>query len=213
MQALDPPSQELAHLALTEMEAQITRNPMDARFYVILGAFLTRTGNTELALQKLIEAQKLSPRKQTILFELGSAYSQMKDYPKAFETFKQAYELEPHYDQARILYAAAAIYVKNEKLAQELLAPLSPAQVLQDDNILSAYYNTGQNVKVLQVWKSRADADPTSGEKRLSLAAAYLLNKDKKNAIAEIQKIIAQFPAFKEQGESYIKEIQAGKTL
>ncbi len=202
---------DLIALAGDEMKKQIAQVPNDARFQVLMGSFLTQQAKYAEALPYLSKAADLSPQKQTILFAKGIAYIGNQDYPRALETFKKAYDLEPKYTESLIQYAAAALYAKNDTLAQELLKKLDPQTVIHDDRILRAYYITGQTKPLLAIWKERLAQNPTDPQLHLSLAAAYLLANDRKNAIAEIQAVIKLEPGFKEQGDFYIKEIQAGR--
>ena len=103
-------------LALGELEKQAAELPRDARYQLFAGSFLIQVGQVDQALPYLLEAHRLSPNKQTILFELGNAYYLKKDMAKTEEMFKQAYELAPEYDNARKFYAE--ILKQNGKTAE-----------------------------------------------------------------------------------------------
>lgn len=92
-------------LAGNELEKQAKKLSEDARYQVFAGSFFSRVGNPERAISYLEKAVELSPKKQTILFELASAYYNSKNIAKAEEVFKRAYELEPKYDMAQKYYA------------------------------------------------------------------------------------------------------------
>lgn len=91
-------------LAVSELTLQATKLPNDARYQVFAGSLLSRIGHFDEALSYLLRARELSPSKQTILFELGSAYYNKKDFTKAEEVFKEAYELAPQYEEAKKFY-------------------------------------------------------------------------------------------------------------
>lgn len=91
-------------LAGDELAKQAAELPNDARYQVFAGSFFARTGNIEKAIGYLEKAAELSPTKQTILFELGSAYYRKKDTLKAEEVFKRAFELAPEYADAEKYY-------------------------------------------------------------------------------------------------------------
>jgi O-antigen ligase len=103
-------------LAADELQKQVAELPRDARYQLFAGSFLIQAGQTEQALPYLVEAHRLSPNKQTILFELGNAYYLKKDMAKAEEMFKQAYDLAPEYENARRFYAE--ILKQNGKTAE-----------------------------------------------------------------------------------------------
>ncbi len=90
--------------AADQLEKQAAELPDDARYQVFAGSFLLQAGRVDQALPYLIKAQELSPKKQAILFQLGSAYYAQKDKAKAEEMFKRAYELEPAYADAEKYY-------------------------------------------------------------------------------------------------------------
>ncbi|MBI3634337.1 MAG: O-antigen ligase family protein [Candidatus Yonathbacteria bacterium] len=108
-------------LAVSELALQAKELPNDARYQVFAGSLLSRIGHFDEALPYLIKARELSPSKQTILFELGSAYYNKKDFTKAEEVFKMAYELAPEYGDAKKFYISILkVNGNNEELAKVL---------------------------------------------------------------------------------------------
>ena len=103
-------------LAKSELEKQAIGLPGDARYQLFAGSFLAKTGEPDKALGFLNKAVELSPTKQTMLFELGSAYYNKKDIAKAEEIFKRAYELAPEYGEAEKYYLQ--ILIANGKRAE-----------------------------------------------------------------------------------------------
>ncbi len=204
---------EMLQYAVEQGEAQLQATPFDARHYAIYGAFLSRIGQFDESIEKFHKAVELSPRKQSLLYELGAAYAAKNDYASATKYFKEAYDVYPSNEQARILYGASTIYEGKNTEAAEILKTVATSTLIQNDYILQAYYNTKQYQKVLDTWKARVALDPLNPQIHLSLTAAYLLLNDKANAIAEIRKVIGMEPSFKVQGEAYIKQIQEGKAL
>ncbi len=91
-------------LAVSELVLQTAKAPNDARYQIFAGSLLARVGHIDEALPYLVRARELSPFKQTILFELGSAYYNKKDFVKAEEVFRVAYELAPEYEDAKKFY-------------------------------------------------------------------------------------------------------------
>ncbi|MBI5078273.1 MAG: O-antigen ligase family protein [Candidatus Yonathbacteria bacterium] len=91
-------------LAGSEIEKQVTELPRDARHQLFAGSFLAKTGEIDKGITYLTKALELSPTKQTILFELGSAYYGKKDTVKTEEIFKRAFELAPEFETAEKYY-------------------------------------------------------------------------------------------------------------
>ncbi len=172
--------QDFVNYAYTEMQQQLQATPLDARYQLFTGTFLDNIGQYQMAIPYLQKAIELSPAKQTMMFELQKAYSYTGQYAQALATAKQAYELETDYAEAKANYLAAAI--------------------LNNDNAL-----------ITQLWGNATST--TSGvilQAYLIKASAYLKKGDENSAIAQVQKDISIDPAFKDQGNSIIKQIQSG---
>jgi len=193
-------------LANDEMKKQIDETPSDARYYLFYGSFLAQfqPGNPSITLDQVIsylsKAHELSPQKQTMLFQIGSVYVNNKEYKKAVEIFKQAYDLENNYAQARVFYAIALIYTNNNTLADQILVPLQGTAYVTDTNLIKAYYDTKQNDKIVSILQLK-----------LKIAGEYVAAGRKEDAINEIKEVISINPSFKTQGEAYIKQIQDSK--
>ncbi|MFZ2522095.1 MAG: O-antigen ligase family protein [Minisyncoccia bacterium] len=197
------------NLAKTQIEKKINKVPNDARYLVFAGSFFNRVGQFDEAIKYLDMAVKESPRKQSILFELGSSYIGKGDLPKMFEMFKKAYELEPSSNEALALYAVGAIYTKNIAVLKELQSKISTEDLIKDDRFLRAYSEIGDYQTVLTILNARLEKDPKNPQNNLLLASTYASLGQKQKAIEIIQKIINENPSFKAQGEGYIKEIES----
>ena len=215
-QAVDlniPPDlkQKFAVLARDEMQKQINAAPNDARYQIFMASFLNRTGNFNDAILYAERAITLSPKKQAMYFELATSYLNKKEYDKALSTLKTAFEFDQTYDRARVVYAMAAIYAGQNKLAEELLVSAYGTMIVDDDRLVGAYATTKQFDKLVEIWKLRVKANPENPQYHLSLAASYLQAGERERAVSEIQKVIDINPNFKDQGEFYIREIRAGR--
>lgn len=195
---------------VSEMKRQLAKTPDDARYHLFTGSMLTAFRQYDEGLKGLKKASELSPNKQTIRFDIVGNLINSGKIADALKLAKETFELETASNQSRIIYAITAIYGKDNKLADEILAPIQ-ALALTDDRIVSAYAATGQYGKIILIFQARIKNDPNNTQSRVSLAAAYLGNGQREAAVAEIQKIIEISPQFKEQGENYIKEIRAGR--
>ncbi|MDQ3014263.1 MAG: O-antigen ligase family protein, partial [bacterium] len=146
---------EFIAYAMEQIKAQVEETSTDARHYVIYGSFLNRIGQYPEAVSVLTKASELSPGKQTIMFELASAHTALQQFPQAEQILKKAYELDPNYQEARVYYAAGAIYAKNSAVAESLLKDLPRPVFVSSDIILQAYHQTGQRAKVIEIMKER----------------------------------------------------------
>jgi O-antigen ligase/Flp pilus assembly protein TadD len=214
---------QLASLSTPELRSEIltytkdefanetARVPNDARLRLFYGSFLNQMGDTAGALRELTRAAELSPRKQTILFELGTLATQTGDAESALKWFKTAYDLEPVVDQARINYAATLIRTTQGAAASALLVEKFGTATPDNDIILQAYFDVGDFTSVVAIAEGRTILRPTDFNAFVQLGAAYLKAGHRANSITALQKAIDLNPDFKAQGEYYIQEIKAGR--
>jgi O-antigen ligase/tetratricopeptide (TPR) repeat protein len=204
-------AQEFYELARNEMRRQTEEAPNSARYHYFLGALLRSFGQYDESLEALKQALALSPHKQQIQFVIGSIYLDKGERKQALEVFRKAFEGAPENQEARLLYAIAAIYAGDNDLVEKLLVPEFGTVLIPEDRFVRAYSDTGQNDKVLAIWKIRAEKLPNNPQVHLSLGASYLQMGQREEAIKEIEQVIELEPSFKEQGEYYIREIRAGR--
>lgn len=198
-------------LTKTELLKQIAETPQDARYQLFMATFLNNFQIYDEALKYYDMARALSPQKQSIMFELGSLYINNGDPNKALDIFKQALDLEPNYVDARKTYGVGAIYAKRLDLAREILVPIYGTILVPDSRFINAFAAIGDFDSVAKLWQLVIKDSPNDPAPRLSLAATYLKLGQRQAAVAEIQKAIELNPGVKEQGEYYIREIQAGR--
>lgn len=209
--------QEVLQFSYEEMQKQVTEHPRDARALLFLGNILLSAGRFHEARAIYQKALELSPRKQQILFSIADTYLSENDYEFAFGFVEQAYRFYPFPD-VTVNYAAVATLSGRYELADKMIDELlknSPG-IFSDSRsgevIINAYAQKRRFEKLLDVWRRFIELNPTNTQYRVSLAATYAQLGQRQNAIKELQKVIEINPAFKEQGERLIGEIEAGKT-
>lgn len=192
------------------IKAEVAAQPNDARLEVFAGNFYSFYGQAEIAESHLVAAEKLSPTKQTILFQLGSFYLTAKQYDKALAAFKQAAELDPTYTDSYKFYAIALVYAGRESEAKQLMLQKFGSSDMTDDSFLQVYANMGQWSRVITILNARIAVDPKNTENRRNLIAAYVQSGNITAAIKAVRDLIAVEPGFAATGEEYIKQLQAG---
>ncbi len=202
--------QSFADLAEMELAKQIVEEPNVARTYTFFGTFYRTLGQHEKALEQLEQAQTLSPKKQRIMFDIGSVYLAQEDYEKARAIFKEAFDLDPAYRDARAYYMAAAIYTGDEKLLQELSAAPYDEIYWNHDAIVQVYYELSEYAKVAELLGKRIQKNPNDPQLRVSKAASEYQAGDAAAAIRTLREAIEDIPSFKAQGEQFIEAIQTG---
>ncbi len=190
---------------------QLSLAPTDARYRIFYGLFLSSAGDTNRALAEYQEALKYSPNKQTIQFEVGGLLLSLGKKAEALELFKKAYEAEPSYEEAKFMYGLVALSAGEETLSRDLLKDFDQSKIIYDDRYISVLASLGRFSEVINVLKQRIVENPVNTNYRLSLAAAYLQSNQRAMAVSTIRDIITIDPTFKEKGEYYISEIEAGR--
>ena len=121
--AIAPIQQKFIDLAGQELKIQTEKLPRDARYQIFAANFFNRVGASNVALPYALKAHELSPKKQTMIFELGSTYYNLGDQAKTLEYFKEAYELAPEYVDAENYYISvlgdSKNYVEIERILKE----------------------------------------------------------------------------------------------
>lgn len=205
--------QEFFTFVESEMVEQLRETPKDARYQLFASNFYLSYGLYSQALIHAIRAQELSQKKQAMLFQIGYVHWAQKQYESALSYFKQAYELEPKFEQATKLYSAALIYAGKQKEADAVLLEAFKTTAIDDDIFVRLYMDLGKWDKVSEIWKKRAAQNPFNIQVRSQLIASYLKLNKSKQAIEELKQILTWAPQYKDQIAQYIKDIEAGKDI
>lgn len=195
--------------ASAEMRLQAEASPLDARFPLFLGVLHDAHGDYEGAFPALEKAHELSPRKQTILFEIAGNQSARGDLEAALATLKSAYELEPDYELARMLYAALAVRMGRDALADELLSPVR-AQAAASPQVVSAYVQRKRYDALVQLAEARVEAQPGDAQGYFTLAAAYYAMGSSAKAIEALERASSAVPGSSAQAQALIQQIKNG---
>jgi len=193
-----------------EMNEQQKASPLDARFPLFLGIVQGAYGDHNGAKQMLERAHELSPRKQTILFELAKNAQSRGDASAMMNYLKEAFELEHEYDQARIYYAAALIRAGQDAAADDLLAPLIERGAGANTEIAAAYVARGRYDKIVEIWKARTAFAPDDIQAHFTLAAAYNEMGRQSEAIAALQEAARLNPSARAEIDALLQQIRSG---
>lgn len=190
----------------------IGRVPTDARYRLFYGIFLSNFGQYQQADEQFTKAVELSPNKQQILFQLANTKFAEGKKDEAVATAKKIYELAPEYDEAEAFYGYMLMLSGNSVAANEVLSKLPEEKLVFDDRYIGILQQLGQYDRMIAVAKRRTELNQVNPQYKLNLAAAYLLANRRYEAVQILQQMIVADPSFKQQGEYFIKEIQAGRT-
>ena len=193
-----------------EMQKLSEEEPVYARNEVAFGVFLNRFARYDEALKHLTKAHMLAPRKPTILIEMALAFLSSQQYEAALSTARQAFELNPDFEESRKIYALTAIIGGKLELARALLFPVYHTLALDDDRFIMAYTITKQWQQVIKIYATRLEKNPGDLNTRINLAQAFLQNGERQKAVEQIETAMQYNPSFIEQGLLMIQKIGTG---
>lgn len=190
---------------------QLTKSPNDTRYRLFYGLFLSRFGWYGKAVEQLEIAQKLSPKKQQIYFELTSNLLLDGKILESLQSAKTAYELEPSFEEAKMVYGLTLLASGDKALSDQILKDIPASKIIFDDRYISVLLALKKFPEIIEVAKKRIELDPGNLQHRITLTAVYLQAGRRGEAIATLEEIIKLDPTFKEKGDYYINEIKAGR--
>jgi O-antigen ligase len=200
-------------LTKKEYEKQFAGTRDDTRYYQIFGLFLRNIGENEEALKMFERAVSLSPRKQSVWYDVGSTKINKGDFDGAFQALKIAYELDLTNNMAKMFYAIGALYDKKPEIVGELLNSLPRDQVLYDERLVSALVNLNQYQELVKIFSARIAEGHDEIQNNISLAISYLRMEQRQKAIEILQSFILRNPEHKAEIEPNIKLIEEGKNF
>lgn len=211
-QQVSPATKEALYvLTRAVIDNQIRATPNDTRIHYFAGLYLSTLRMWPEAISYLEKAVELSPKKQTILLPLASAYSASGQNDKAFAIIKSTYESEPKYLPGKSYYVAALIKQGNEKEAIAL-ASTSP-EFLESNEAINAYRSLKQYDKVIVIYNKRLANNPSDVQTILELAATYYMKGDKQASIRQLEKIATIQPDVKDQVDALVAKIRSGQPI
>ncbi len=210
-QTPDQVKQAATQLAISEMQKQVAAYPNDARERLELAYAFQAAGDAKDALTQILEAGKLSPKKETIWLQAGLVEWDVNDAQSAAQYFAKAYALGPQFTDLAA-YAAAGDYALGDaKDGDALLNSAYGTTTVNSDVLAAAYYRGKDWPRLIRLWQARADAPNASVETLFGLAAAYYAAGQNQNAINEIHHAVSIYPQAKAAGDAAIAQIEAGK--
>jgi tetratricopeptide (TPR) repeat protein len=166
--------QAFMELALAEGQKNIEENPNDVRTLLSYGIFLLNVGQPSEAEKYILQAYKLSPQKQSILFLLGNVYLRQGKYQEASTIFDEGYALFTANQEGSIYSAIGKILIGKKAEAQALLKKELGREVYPDERLLSAYIEIKDLNEARAIWNVLVKEKPTRAEEIKSLVEPAL---------------------------------------
>lgn len=202
----NPTKQAFYELTVKAITDQITAAPDDARMYILGGSFFNALGQYGDAVKLLERARELSPGKQSMLFQLATAYLNVNRADEAVSVLKEAYEAEPSFEEARNAYAVILVLVGKEAEAREVFK--DTPEIFQTSRMAQAYANIKQYQKSISIYSALLEKDPKSIELRAQLAQVQQSAGMTWSAEQTLRSIVKDYPEYKDQVELIIKQFQ-----
>jgi O-antigen ligase len=210
----DTQKQEFLNFVSEQVDTHIASAPGDARMYVLAGFFFNSLGQFGKSMPLLVKAHELSPAKQSIDFQLAATYintasTDPTNLDKAIQLFKEAYEGDPTYENAKNSYLSALIATGKEAEAKKIFG--TDPSLYENAQVARVYASVKNYAKSIALYKKLLEKDPKSLDLAISLAQVQYTAGLKYDTVSTLQNLIVAHPELKAQIEQSIKEIQAGK--
>ena len=202
--------QQVDTAANNAMQALLAQRKHDARLELFYATFLASAGQTQLAIAELKTALADSPDKQQIFFQLGILQLNSGDTAGATATFKKAFDLDPAYPTARVLYAGIHYYTGQVAQGDAILTEGFGSTIIDNDQLIRVYTDTKMYSRVAAIWQKRIENNPKDVNNYLGLAQAYFQAGDKVNTIATLQKMSQLDPSKAGDIQQLITQINNG---
>ena len=202
--------QKFFNAAVSQMQMQALASPLDARFPLFLGIIFNTYGDYADAAVALQKAHELSPKKQSILYQMGLNADARGKSVEAIDYYKKAFELETDNLDARLFYAAALVRASDDAKADEVLAPAIVTGEAADSRVAAAYAARNRYDKIAAIWRGKINASPNDIKSYFTLAAALYADKHAADAIGVLQEVSTKFPDAASEAAKYMQQIKDG---
>jgi O-antigen ligase/Tfp pilus assembly protein PilF len=190
--------------------------PGDARVHVFIGSYYRSIGQVDKSAEQMQIAHELSPRKQSIIIQQGFIELTRNQNDKAYEYFKQAYELDTRSPESREYYAASLFAQKKNAEAIALMTDENTkVRFAKSDYLLSTANDAGATDFMIELFKKRIEitplADQAASQNYATLAFLYHQKGDMDNALKTLDEGMKIIPAFQKTATCLSNNIKSGK--
>ncbi len=115
------------------------------------------------------------------LYNLGNSYRELRNYPEAVASYREALLVDPTLDVARVNLYVTYMDLKAYEEALNLIIQLAadyPDNVTYQKQLAYTYYMNGKLFAARQVYESLYEQDPEDYDALTNVAKLYVLEKD-----------------------------------
>lgn len=170
----------------TRFRKMLEAQPYDSRAILTLGSFYNEFNLVDSSLPLLLAAEKISPKKQTILFQIGLAYMSANNKEESLSYFKKAYDLDPNYTQAGMLYSLGLLKFGDLERAKEVVYPYAKLGTTPESYLVTEFIESKNHNAIIELLRTAIVANPKNYASYEELARVYVSLKqvDKAKAVA-----------------------------
>ncbi|MEK7604888.1 MAG: O-antigen ligase family protein [Patescibacteria group bacterium] len=212
-QLSDEQKQQIAALAVTEIQKQIKAYPLDARQHLQLAYVYRSFGVYDEALKAMEQANALSPKKIDMYLLRGITAWDKGDTQFAREMFTTAYTLAPQFTDLAEYAAAGELAAGNVTAADAILTTAFGTTTVDSNILATAYYRARNWPRLIALWERRVAAPDATVQHWFSLAAAYYTAGANAQAIAILTEAGKRFPDAAESVREAIKQVQGAANV
>ncbi len=201
--------------AIPEVRKEIERSARDVKHLLLLGSLYNQalTLDTKYAAdaeKMLLEAVRVSPRKQIVYFELAQHYLTVGNTERGVEALEKAWRLEPHFKMAGVALWTVAAFAKKPELVEDVQKYISLNDLDEADvaKIATAYQRIQDYASSIKYFERLVYINPKNPQYH-AVYAAHLAHFGKvKEARAEAAEAARLDPAFKQEGLQFLKMLE-----
>jgi O-antigen ligase/tetratricopeptide (TPR) repeat protein len=182
----------------------------DARLHAFLSSFYRSIGALPQAQKESAIARELSPKKQAIIIDQGVIELQMGNLDAALAFFKEAFELDTSYTQARVIYASVLAGEGKFDEVNSLITDEYFDAFASNDFAVSMVNKAKNNELLAKMFERRVALQPDNAQNYASLGYIYYELGENEKAITILEEA-KNIPTFAKSAECFISNIKAGK--
>ena len=184
--------------ALAEYNNSVSHT--DARFLSLQSRLFAAAGDSTNALVAINKALALCPAMPALYIQRGNLALKDERFADALLPANNAFSLSPNDPITRLFYGTVFVLNAEYEKARNILAPLADEDgIVDNEQLLNAFFVMGQRKDVMAVMEKRARENHSDPAHQLALAATYLGYGLIEEANRLFDKVAADFPSYEEE--------------
>ncbi len=191
-------SQQRTQLDVSELTAQIQKNPGQPQDLYLLAETYLKLGERDEAEKTIAQLDQVSTNDYRTQTGIGVLLARYHLYDEAILHFQNALRANPDSDD--IKFDLADVYFRKRQYPEALAAAQSVSAAGQQDDAYLAlvgdiYAHQGDSEKAVQIFKDAIERNPDNDQYYLSLTLVQLRGDDLSGAEQTLQKGLARIPS------------------